>query len=196
MNGAVLCGVGEAGVGESLKIREVMGDAVSEREEEFAALVERQSRLMFRVAYALLRNSHDAEDAVQEAFLKLYRGEAWRRRQDERAFLGRTVWRVALDRLPAKSGQMGDVAEMNLASRAASPEQDALEASERAFLRRLIDGLPEELRRTLVLSAMEEMTSREVALVMGVPEGTVRTRLMRAKAELKLKFGAMKEGRR
>ena len=60
---ALFFGVGEAGVGESLKIREVMGDAVSEREEEFAALVERQSRLMFRVAYALLRNSHDAEDA-------------------------------------------------------------------------------------------------------------------------------------
>ena len=49
-----------------------------ERDEAFAGMVRRQSRLMFRVAYSLLRNAHDAEDAVQEAFLKLYRGQAWR----------------------------------------------------------------------------------------------------------------------
>ena len=70
--------------------------ADSSRDGEFAGLVERQSGLMFRVAYSLLRNAHDAEDAVQEAFLKLYRGEAWRQMQDEKAFLARTVWRVSL----------------------------------------------------------------------------------------------------
>jgi DNA-directed RNA polymerase specialized sigma24 family protein len=71
-----------------------------EREQEFSGIVERQARFMFRVAYSLLRNVQDAEDAVQEAFLKLYRGEAWRRMEDEKAFLARTVWRVALDRAP------------------------------------------------------------------------------------------------
>jgi RNA polymerase sigma-70 factor (ECF subfamily) len=60
----------------------------------------------------------------------------------------------------------------------------------------MIDALPEELRRPLVLSAIEEMTSVEVAAVMGIPEGTVRTRVMRAKAELKKRFEAMKEVRR
>ena len=84
---------------------------VTARDEEFAALVERQARLMFRVAYSLLRNVQDAEDAVQEAFLKLYRGEAWRRMEDEKAFLARTVWRVALDG-GAELGRMADVAEM------------------------------------------------------------------------------------
>ncbi|HEY2038317.1 MAG TPA: sigma factor, partial [Edaphobacter sp.] len=69
-------------------------------EEEFTSLVERNARRMFRVAYSLLRNTHDAEDAVQEAFLKLHRTQGWRRIEDERAFLSRTVWRVALDRLP------------------------------------------------------------------------------------------------
>jgi RNA polymerase sigma-70 factor (ECF subfamily) len=60
----------------------------------------------------------------------------------------------------------------------------------------LIDGLPEELRQVLMLGAVEEMSSREVGLVMGIPEGTVRTRLMRAKAELKKRFEAMREVRR
>jgi RNA polymerase sigma-70 factor (ECF subfamily) len=77
-----------------------------------------------------------------------------------------------------------------------SPEQSAVDRNERAVLRRLIDGLPEELRQPLVLSSVEEMTSREVAEAMGIPEGTVRTRVMRARAELKRRFSAMREGQR
>ena len=83
-------------------------------EEEFTSLVERNARRMFLVAYSLLRNPHDAEDAVQEAFLKLYRTEGWRRMENERAFLSRTVWRVALDRLPPARA-MEDTAEIEIA---------------------------------------------------------------------------------
>lgn len=166
-----------------------------EREQEFSGIVERQARLMFRVAYSRLRNVQDAEDAVQEAFLKLYRGEAWRRMEDERAFLARTVWRVALDRAPKAADRMDDVAGMELASAVESPECSAAEKDERALLRRLIDCLPEKLRQPLLLSAIEEMTSREVAAVMGIPEGTVRTRIMRVRAELKKRFETM-EARR
>jgi len=169
-------------------------DEIDQRDEAFALVVERQTRLMFRVAYSLLRNAHDAEDAVQEAFLKLYRGDAWRRMEDEKAFLARTVWRVALDRPP--KGSMEDVAGMDLAATGESPEECAASGDERELLRRLIEGLPEELRQALVLSAVEEMTSREVGVAMGIPEGTVRTRVMRAKAELKRRFEAMKEVRR
>ncbi|HZY63604.1 MAG TPA: sigma-70 family RNA polymerase sigma factor [Edaphobacter sp.] len=170
-------------------------DDLLEREQEFAAIVERQAQFMFRVAYSLLRNAHDAEDAVQEAFLKLFRGEAWRQMEDERAFLARTVWRLALDRARKNGVQTQDVAEMDLAGRERSPERRAADEDERALLRQLIDALPEELRQPLLLSAIEEMTSREVAAAMGIPEGTVRTRLMRARAELKKRFQAM-EARR
>ena len=85
---------------------------------------------------------------------------------------------------------------MGLASGARSPEGQTLDADERELLRLLIDALPEGLRQALVLSAFEEMTSREVGVVMGIPEGTVRTRVMRAKVELKKRFEAMKGGRR
>jgi RNA polymerase sigma-70 factor (ECF subfamily) len=164
-------------------------------EEEFTSLVERNARRMFRVAYSLLRNPHDAEDAVQEAFLKLYRTEGWRRMENERAFLSRTVWRVALDRLPPARA-MEDTAEIEIASTEASPEEWASGGDERGLLRQMIDTLPEDLRRPLVLSAIEEMTSVEVAAVLDIPEGTVRTRVMRAKSELKKRFEARKEVQR
>jgi RNA polymerase sigma-70 factor (ECF subfamily) len=151
---------------------------------------------MFRVAYSLLRNVQDAEDAVQEAFLKLYRGDGWRRMEDERAFLARTVWRVALDRTPRVADRMADVAEMEIVAGGESPEDWAAGGDERALLRQMIAGLPEELRQALLLSSVEEMTSGEVAAVMGIPEGTVRTRVMRAKAELRKRYEAMREVRR
>src|SRR5215469_3135657 len=177
------------------KGRAALKDEARAAEEEFAALVERNARRMFRVAYSLLRNSHDAEDAVQEAFLKLHRTGGWRRMEDERAFLARTVWRVALDRVSSLRDEE-DVAETEIAASEKSPEERVIGGDEGELLRQMIDGLPEELRRPLVLSAIEEMTSGEVAAMMGIPEGTVRTRVMRAKAELRKRFGAAREVRR
>jgi len=175
---------------------ETLCDDAIQRDERFEEMVARQARFMFQVAFGLLRNTQDAEDAVQEAFLKLYRGEAWLRMENEKGFLARTVWRVALDRLPRASERMSDVSELQLEAVGGSPEENAVDEDERAVLRRLIDGLPEELRQPLVLSSVEEMTSREVAEAMGIPEGTVRTRVMRARAELRRRYVAMKEGQR
>jgi len=178
---------------------ELPRDVAMGRDERFEEMVARQARFMFQVAFGLLRNRQDAEDAVQEAFLKLYRTDGWLRMENEKGFLARTVWRVALDHLPKAAEQMTDVAEMRLAAiggAGLSPEQSAVDEDERALLKRLIDGLPEELRQPLVLSSVEEMTSREVAEAMGIPEGTVRTRVMRARTELKRRFVTMKEGQR
>ena len=181
------------------QVEELRGGEAERRDERFEEMVGRQSRFMFQVAFGLLRNRQDAEDAVQDAFLKLYRGEAWLRMDNEKGFLARTVWRVALDHLPRAAERTLDVSEMELAASGeggVSPEQSAVDKDERAVLRRLIDGLPEELRQPLVLSSVVEMTSQEVAEAIGIPEGTVRTRVMRARAELKRRFVAMKEGQR
>jgi len=72
-------------------------------EAAFALLVARQSRFLFKVAYAVLRNVEDAEDVVQETFLKLYRTGAWTQIQDERRYLARMTWRMAVGRIPMKS---------------------------------------------------------------------------------------------
>ena len=70
---------------------------------EFTALVQRQSRFVFRVAYAVLLNSYDAEDAVQETFLKLYRNRGWEQAENERAYLARVAWRALVKSLSSDS---------------------------------------------------------------------------------------------
>jgi len=154
----------------------------------FDDLVKRQARFVFGVAFAILRNPEDAEEAVQETFLKLYRSGAWENMNDERAFLARATWRIAVGRLPAKREE--EPAE-ELPSGDASPEQLAIDGNVTAAIHRLIDTLPESLRQPLVLSAVEEMNSREIAEAMGISEGTVRTRIMRARQILKQKVAAL-----
>ena len=166
-----------------------------EREAAFARIVEEHARFLYRVAYGLLRHPQDAEDAVQDALLKLYRGEAWREMREERAFLARVVWRAALDRRRSRVvGVEEDGSTMQFVDSRPTPERAAAEMDERELLHELIDRLPEDLREPLLLSAMEELSSREVGLVMGIPKGTVRTRLMRARAELRLKFEEKQAG--
>ncbi len=171
----------------------------TEEEAEFTALVERQSRFVFRVAYAVLQNKHDAEDAVQETFLKLYRNGGWRNAENERAFLARVAWRIAVDRRPRAEGStlasLDASPEMDPPSRQAGPEQAALAASREATMHALIDALPEELRVPLVLSAFDELNSRAIGKVLGIPEGTVRTRLQRARQMLRQKLATVEETR-
>ena len=166
-------------------------------DEEFALLVHRQSRFVFRVAYAMLRNTHDAEDVVQETFLNLFRSGAWRQMNDERAFLARAAWRQTIDRLRARprDTESDEEATRDLASPGTDPEEALLSADSRAIVYRLIDALPEELRQPIALSSVQELNSREIAAILGIPEGTVRTRLMRARQVLKQKLSAQMEPR-
>jgi RNA polymerase sigma-70 factor (ECF subfamily) len=156
-------------------------------DEQFADLVNRRSRFVFQVAYSVLRNLHDAEDAVQETFLKLYRTGRWDHVTDEKAFLARAAWRVAVDRAPKRATISTDI---DLAAPGQNPEQAAISADRHALVARLIDALPEDLRRPLALSTVDEMTSQQIAAVMDIPEATVRGRLMRARQILKEKLAA------
>ena len=86
-------------------------------------MVHEHARFLFRVANAVLRHPQDAEDAVQDALLKLYRGEGWQSIADERAFLARVVWRTAIDRRAVRGFSPGDGAEYRLEDLRATPEQ-------------------------------------------------------------------------
>lgn len=166
-------------------------ERVATPEDAFAELVERQSRFVFQVAYAVLRNTHDAEDVVQDTFLKLMRTGAWREMRDERGFLARTAWRLAVDRRRTSRTASEAVGRPDAGQ---NPESSAIDANRLAVVQRMIDTLPEELRQPLALSAIEELGSREIGAVMGIPEGTVRTRLMRARTILKQKLLAGRSG--
>jgi len=165
---------------------------------EFSALVQRQSRFAFQVAYAVLLNSYDAEDAVQETFLKLYRNSGWKQAENERAYLARVAWRIAVDhkRRSSSTAKSADTVTLDeVASSHPGPDESVSEANQRAMVHVLVDSLAEELRVPLVLSAFEELSSREIGEVLGIPEGTVRTRLQRARQILRQKLTSAKETR-
>lgn len=154
----------------------------------FAALVRRQSRFVYKVAYSILRNIQDAEDATQECFLKLYRNSSWTGIQDERAFLARAAWRIAAGKL---SKRQPSALDQSLESCAATPEQLAVNADWTAIVHKLMDALPEQLRQPLALSALDELNSSQIGKVLGIPDATVRSRLLRARQILKTKLTAL-----
>ncbi len=192
----------QTGIVSPRKRRGVRGVTVEDA--AFTSLVRRQARLVFRVAYAVLLNSHDAEDAVQETFLKLYRNGGWRHAKNEQAFLARVAWRVAIDarrrsasQPAASASQLAPdaVAPLNSDPRSPQPGPEAIliAADRNALVHAAIDSLPEELRVPLVLSSFEELNSREIGKILGLPEGTVRTRLQRARHMLRHKIAGLEE---
>jgi RNA polymerase sigma-70 factor, ECF subfamily len=164
-------------------------------EAAFQSFVERNLRFAFRVAWALLRNRSDADDVVQECFLRLYRKRAWHDLNDERAFLARVVWRMARDRQRRPAREEGGMEMDTITATGHSPEAAVVSSSGIARIHRLIDTLPEELRQPLVLFTLEEMTSAQIGTALGIPEGTVRTRIQRARMLLKQKLGPQREAR-
>ena len=160
-----------------------VNDAALEREFE-ARLVE-SSTLAFRVAYGVLRHRQDAEDVAQEACVKAYRSfNQLRDRERFRAWLVRMTWRLALDR------QRGD--RRRLARETATQETAAADTSEEVIAREraallwtAIDRLPDKLRIVIVLAGIEGHDTNEVARLLDVPQGTVKSRLFLARQRLK-----------
>ncbi len=154
-------------------------------EREFEARLVESSTLAFRVAYGVLRHRQDAEDVAQEAFAKAYRSFGQLRDRDRfRAWLVRMTWRLAIDRRRADRRRL--LREEAPADRAVGPDAaDAVESSERsAQLWRAIDALPDKLRVVIVLAAIEEHDISEVARLLGLPPGTVKSRLFLARKRL------------
>lgn len=154
-------------------------------EDRFGDYVTRNSRFVFQVTYAVLRNRADAEDAAQETFLKLYRLGGWESANDERAYLARAAWRIAISR---KRPQSAEEPPKDVPCGALDPEELAIAANQEAWVHKLIDALPEDLRLPLVFSSMDGMTSGQIACLMELPEGTVRTRISRARQILRMKI--------
>ena len=151
---------------------------------EFEERLRDSGTLAFRVAYSVLRNPEDAEDVAQETFAKAYRGfRQLRDRERFRAWLVRATWRMALDwrRGSTRRVQREQVA---LEPGTVSTEDVAVENERAAHLWSAIDSLPEKLRLAIVLSSIEGHDTREVASLLGIPEGTVRSRLFLARKAL------------
>lgn len=159
--------------------------AADNLDREFEERLADSSSLAFRVAYGVLRNRADAEDVAQEAFAKAHRSfRQLRDRERFRGWLVRMTWRLALDH--RKSARRRGVRELAAIRDDHVPSAEhALLADERA--RRLwaaIDALPEKLRVVTVLAAIEEHSLEEVARLLDLPLGTVKSRSFAARQKL------------
>jgi RNA polymerase sigma-70 factor (ECF subfamily) len=155
-------------------------------EQSLAALVNQYAGTLYRVAFSVLRNASDAEDAVQEAFLRVLRHrDTLNEVRDQRVWLIRIVWNIVLDRKRrAKTRpETDDVADLArvLPSEGLSAEERAAAAEHHAYVLGCVEKLPDKERQVLMLSAFEELNSVEIATVLGITESSVRSRLFRAR---------------
>jgi RNA polymerase sigma-70 factor, ECF subfamily len=165
------------------------------RDQIIAALVREHSRLVYRIAYAVLRSHHDAEDAAQETFLRVLRYSAKLNQvEDRKSWLARIAWRVAVER-GQRAHQAREIVLDDSEKSAAEPVACDVSADDflysrrvTAVLEKLIAALPRKLREPLTLWTVEEMTPREVAAVLKINEAAVRSRIFRARQILKEKL--------
>lgn len=160
------------------------------------ALMRRNNRLLYRTARAILRDDAEAEDAVQEAYIKAYRAlDTFRSESKLSTWLVRIVANVALmrRRQNAKGATIvpiNDIAEPDknheeAVSDDAGPEKEAILGDVRRLLEARIDALPDAYREIFMLRAIEEFSVEETAAALGIPEATVRTRYFRARSLLR-----------
>jgi RNA polymerase sigma-70 factor (ECF subfamily) len=163
-----------------------------EHEGGFGARVAENQRRVFQIAYGILGNAADAEEVAQEAFLRAYRKFASLREAEKfRVWVNRIVFRLALNRQRGMRRRL--VRETAWHATGPGDVTDGARKVEEgeviARLRKEIAGLPDKLRKVLQLSIAEDMEAADVGEVLGIPTGTVRSRLHTAR---KLLLEAMK----
>jgi RNA polymerase sigma-70 factor (ECF subfamily) len=152
----------------------------------FEAGIPEWSRLAFRVAYSVVRHREDAEDIAQDVVAKAHRElRQLRDRERLRAWLVRMAWRMAIDRKDSERRRL--VREQVGPDVTSSPSsEDQLLTAERASrLWTAIDGLSDKLRIVVVLCSIEGHDLADVAMLLQVPEGTVKSRLFEARKQLR-----------
>ncbi|MDX2066527.1 MAG: sigma-70 family RNA polymerase sigma factor [Fimbriimonadaceae bacterium] len=137
-------------------------------------LIDRHRQRLLRTATNLLRDRYEAEDVAQEAFLKAFREIG--KLRDDRAFSGflyRICVRLCMDRLRLKRPELVEFD--------ASQPHEGKSVENKVLVEKLLAQLPTDLRTTLILREMEQLSYEEVAEAMHVPVGTVRSRLHAAR---------------
>jgi RNA polymerase sigma-70 factor (ECF subfamily) len=155
------------------------------RDRAFDALLQRYEGKIYRLCCAMLRNRTQAEDAAQESLVRIWKALD---RYDARASLSSWIYAISRNRcLTAlerrRVDSLHDDANETCVEMFAAPD-DSASADRSAQLQQIIDLLPERLRRVLTLYYFQERSTSEVALMLGCPEGTVKTQLFRARAAL------------
>jgi RNA polymerase sigma-70 factor (ECF subfamily) len=143
--------------------------------------------LLYRVAFSILRNAAEAEDVVQDAFVRvLQRGRGLGEIVEIRPWLVRIAWNLALDRRRrVRPEQMDELFAAGLVAREAAADDALAEAARIGKVLAAMERLPRREREALLLSAMEELSTAEIGAVLGKSESGVRSLLFRARAHLR-----------
>lgn len=165
------------------------------RDEVIEKLVRAHSRLVYRIAYAVLRQHHDAEDAAQETFVRVLRyGAKLETVNDERTWVARIAWRVAVDRSKQRGRKRETALDApengvhEIASASVPADLTVEGAQVGRVIEKVIRALPEKLRAPLMLSAIDEMSPAEIAATLNINEAAVRSRVFRARKILREKL--------
>lgn len=164
---------------------------------EFARLVESYSGVIYRLALKMLENSQDAEDVLQETFIKAYNGLAG---FDGRSSLSTWLYRIATNEAlmllrrrkhiqvsieePA-TGASEESEPLQIVDWCCLPEEELLSSESQAYLDRAVDKLPDSLKVVFLLRDIEGLSTAETAEVLGLSETAVKTRLSRARLRLR-----------
>ncbi len=169
---------------------------------EFARLVETHSPMIYRLGLKMLNNPQDAEDLLQETFLKAYRHL---KDFDGRSSLATWLYRIAINEalmvLRRKQPEMISMDEprrdeeedqepLQIVDWCCLPEEELLSAEGRAVLDRALEKLSPLLRAVFVLRDIEGLSTRQVAQTLNLSEATVKTRLSRARLRLREELSA------
>jgi RNA polymerase sigma-70 factor (ECF subfamily) len=166
--------------------------------EAFVGLVRRHQRRVFGLLLRMLGDRQEAEDATQDAFLNLHRhGHRFRSESRFSTFVYRVAVNAALNRRRSlgrrrtHTDAYGEAREMELSGSgaAADPEQALARGQLRERLGRELQALPESLRAPVVLYDVEGLSYGEIAEVLEVAEGTVKSRIHRARQALRARLG-------
>jgi len=173
---------------------ELFSRAQRGNEDAYEEIVRRYQDIAFRIAYVITGSTADAEDAAQEGFVKAYRALArFRAGSEPRPWLLRIVANEARNRV--RSAGRRHQLELRLAEgfrpgeAAPSPEATAMAAEDRRVLLALVNQLGEEDRLVIASRYFLELSGEETAAALGIPEGTVKSRLSRALSRLRERVG-------
>ncbi len=155
---------------------------------DMEAIMRRHNRMMFRAARAILKDDAEAEEAVQDAYLKAFRAMGEFRGDSKLStWLVRIAVNEALMRR-RKLARSAEVVDLNMDMHMDTdegPERAAARGEVRALLESRIDALPDAYRAVFMLRGVEEFSVEETAQALEIPEATVRTRFFRARSLLR-----------
>jgi RNA polymerase sigma-70 factor (ECF subfamily) len=162
---------------------------------ELTALAGLHSALLYRLAFSVLRNSAEAEDIVQESFLRALRtGDKFFNVDEPRQWLMRVTWNLALDRKRRTTPQqMDDILAASLPDLAITADAALDQSRSIARVFAAIDTLPKLERHVLTLSALEELDVTAIATLLNRSPSAIRGLLFRARTHLRQRLATTKE---